>query len=200
MIRIWIKDFGKLRAQRTERDPLRTYLKIPALRALTLWFTPRVELLPSSGHLWPVREEWQDDRRDFLVTLGLTCVNAIYLLLALVGAWIARRRPGVALLIVFCIVRTLFFARFVETPEPRYVLECFPAVIALGAQVFTRRTAEQTAVLDPPAAAGQDDSQHRCSLAFVDWLGMNGEAENLREAFFDPVFEGGGDVVNFGDR
>jgi hypothetical protein len=24
----------------------------------------------------------------------------------------------------------------VETPEPRYVLECFPAVIALAAQVF----------------------------------------------------------------
>ena len=132
--------FREIARQRTERDPLRTYLRIPALRALTLWFTPRVELLPSSGHLWPVREEWQDDRRDFLVTLGLTCVNAIYLLLALVGAWIARRRPAVALLIVFCIVRTLFFARFVETPEPRYVLECFPAVIALAAQVFTRRT------------------------------------------------------------
>ena len=132
--------FREIARQRTERDPLRTYLKIPALRALTLWFTPRVELLPSSGHLWPVREEWQDDRRDFLVTLGLTCVNAIYLLLASVGAWIARRRPAMALLIVFCIVRTLFFARFVETPEPRYVLECFPAVIALAAQVFTRRT------------------------------------------------------------
>jgi len=25
-----------------------------------------------------------------------------------------------------------------ETPEPRYVLECFPAVIALAAQVFVR--------------------------------------------------------------
>ena len=131
--------FREIARQRTERHPLRTYLKIPGLRMLTLWFTPRVELLPSSGHLWPVREEWQDDRQDFLVTLGLTAVNAFYLLLALAGAWIARRRPGVALLIVFCIVRTLFFARFVETPEPRYVLECFPAVIALAAQVFTRR-------------------------------------------------------------
>jgi hypothetical protein len=50
--------------------------------------------------------------------------------------WVARRRPGVALLVTYCAVRTLFFARFVETPEPRYVLECFPAVIALAAQVF----------------------------------------------------------------
>jgi hypothetical protein len=131
--------FREIARQRTERYPLRTHLKIPALRSLTLWFTPRVELLPSSGHLWPVRLEWQDDRPDFLATLGLTMVNGIYILLAFVGAWIARQRPGVALLILFCVVRTLFFARFVETPEPRYVLECFPAVIALGAQVFVMR-------------------------------------------------------------
>jgi 4-amino-4-deoxy-L-arabinose transferase-like glycosyltransferase len=131
--------FREIARQRTERHPLRTYFKIPALRSLTLWFTPRVELLPSSGRLWPVREEWQDDRPDFLVTLGLTALNAIYIVLALAGAWVARRRPGVALLLAFCVVRTLFFARFVETPEPRYVLECFPAVIALGAQVFARR-------------------------------------------------------------
>jgi hypothetical protein len=131
--------FREIARQRTERHPLRTYLEIPALRTLTLWFTPRVELLPSSGRLWPLREEWQDDRPDFLVTLGLTVVNGIYLLLAFAGACIARRQPGVALLILFCVVRTLFFAKFVETPEPRYVLECFPAVIALGAQVFTRR-------------------------------------------------------------
>jgi hypothetical protein len=132
--------FREIARERTERHPLRTYLKIPALRSLTLWFTPRVELLPSSGHLWPIRVEWQDDRPDFLVTLGLTVVNGIYMLLALAGVWIARRQPGVTLLIVFCVVRTLFFARFVETPEPRYVLECFPAVIALGAQVFMRRS------------------------------------------------------------
>ena len=131
--------FREIARQRTERHPLRTYFKIPALRSLTLWFTPRVELLPSSGRLWPVRQEWQDDRPDFLVTLGLTAVNGIYILLAFAGAWIARRRPGVVLLLSFCIVRTLFFARFVETPEPRYVLECFPVVIALGAQVFTQK-------------------------------------------------------------
>jgi 4-amino-4-deoxy-L-arabinose transferase-like glycosyltransferase len=91
--------------------------------------------------LWPLREEWQDDRPDFLVTLGLSVVNVIYIALALAGAWLARRRPGWALLILFCLVRTLFFARFVETPEPRYVLECFPAVIALAAQVFASRGA-----------------------------------------------------------
>jgi 4-amino-4-deoxy-L-arabinose transferase-like glycosyltransferase len=134
------QQFREVARERTLRHPLRTYLKIPFLRALTLWFTPRLELLPYSGHLRPVRVEWEDDRPDFLVTLALVVVNIIYLGMALVGGWMARRHPGVALLVVFIIIRTAFFTTFVETPEPRYVLECFPAVIALAAQVFAGRT------------------------------------------------------------
>jgi len=34
------------------------------------------------------------------------------------------------------VLRTAFLTT-VETPEPRYVLVCFPALIALAAQVFT---------------------------------------------------------------
>jgi hypothetical protein len=75
------------------------------------------------------------------VTLGAAVVNGIFVVLALIGVWIARQRPGVSLLVAFCLVRTLFFAKYVETPEPRYVLECFPAVIALAAQVFSRTRA-----------------------------------------------------------
>jgi 4-amino-4-deoxy-L-arabinose transferase-like glycosyltransferase len=134
------QQFREVARERTLRHPLRTYLKIPFLRALTLWFTPRLELLPYSGHLRPVRVEWEDDRPDFVVTLALVVVNIIYLGMALVGGWMARRHPGVALLVVFIIIRTAFFTTFVETPEPRYVLECFPAVIALAAQVFAGRT------------------------------------------------------------
>jgi hypothetical protein len=136
------QEFREIARERTDRHPLRTYVKVPLLRTLTLWFAPRVELLPSSGHLWPLHEEWQDDRPDFLVTLGLSVVNVIYIALALAGAWLARRRPGWALLILVCVVRTLFFVKFVETPEPRYVLECFPALIALGAQVWSRDPAQ----------------------------------------------------------
>jgi len=133
------QQFREIAGERTSRHPLRTYLKVPFLRALTLWFTPRIELLPYSGHLRPIRLEWEEDRHDFLTTLSLIGANFIYLGLALVGAWIARWRPGTALLIVFIILRTAFFTKFVETPEPRYVLECFPAVIALAAQVFAGR-------------------------------------------------------------
>jgi uncharacterized membrane protein YtjA (UPF0391 family) len=133
------QQFREIAHERTDRHPLRTYLEIPFLRALTLWFTPRIELLPYSGHLRPVRVEWEDDRPDFLTTLSLVAANFVYLGMALAGAWIARRQPGTGFLIAFIILRTAFFTTFVETPEPRYVLECFPAVIALGAQVFAGR-------------------------------------------------------------
>jgi len=130
-------EFGLLAHARTSRHPLRTYLRIPLLRSLAIWFTPRVELLPYSGRLWPPGEQWASDPEDFLVTLALFVVNGAYVGLALAGAWKARGQPGMALLIVFPLVRTAFLAYFVETPEPRYVLECFPAVIALAAQVFS---------------------------------------------------------------
>lgn len=132
-------EFGAIARERTANRPLRTFVKIPILRSLTMWFTPRVELLPNSSPLRPVRSEWEDDRLDFLVTLGMALVNAAYIILALAGAWMARGRPGVALLIVFILVRTAYIASFIETPEPRYVLECFPAVLALAAQAFGAR-------------------------------------------------------------
>jgi len=130
-------EFAAIAHERTSRHPLRTYFEIPALRTLALWFTPRGELLPLDGHLWPIREEWQDDRPDFLVTLSLVLVNLVYIGLALAGAWMARRQPGWGLLVAFIAVRTVFIATCIETPEPRYVLECFPAVLALGAQAFS---------------------------------------------------------------
>ena len=129
--------FAEIARERTARDPLRTYLKIPLLRSLALWFTPRIELLPYSGQMAPFASEWEDDREDLVVTLSFIAVNGVYLVLALIGAWIARRRCGWAILIAFILLRTIYIAGFVETPEPRYVLECFPAVIALAAQAFS---------------------------------------------------------------
>jgi len=44
-------------------------------------------------------------------------------------------RPALTVLVAYMAVRTVFLTAL-ETPEPRYVLECFPALIALGAQVL----------------------------------------------------------------
>lgn len=141
--------FAEIARQRTRRHPLRTYVTVPLGRVATMWLTPRIELLPYSGHLWPLGAAWEDDPVDFSLTLGLGAVNIVYLGLALAGIALALRRRGrarpffalgdatsrgVTLLVLFIVVRTLFFTQ-IEAPEPRYLLECFPAVIALGGLV-----------------------------------------------------------------
>ncbi|HMD33086.1 MAG TPA: glycosyltransferase family 39 protein [Candidatus Acidoferrales bacterium] len=151
--------FAALAHERTARHPLRTWLWVPLERIGTLWLTPRVELLPFTGEVRPLAEKWEYDREDLLVTLTLSLVNLAYLLLALAGCWaILRGRtastagwnwhshlssaqslapPGAMFLVAYVVVRTLFLTQ-VETPEQRYVLVCFPAVIALAAQLWRR--------------------------------------------------------------
>ena len=134
--------FGELARQRTARHPLRTYVWLPLARAATMWFTPRIELIPVSGTVFPLVQSWEDDKIDQSVTVGLFLLNIVYVGLAIWGAarlWrqSAAVRPAVALLVVFILLRTAFLTTL-ETPEPRYVLVCFPALIALAAQVFSR--------------------------------------------------------------
>jgi hypothetical protein len=133
--------FAQLARERTARHPLRTYLLLPAARALTLWFSPRIERLPYSGHVFPLAQTWEDDPVDQSVTITLFLLNVLFLALALSGAvrlW--RRhpsaRPAVLFFAAFIALRTAFLTT-VEAPEPRYMLVCFPALIALAAQLFT---------------------------------------------------------------
>jgi hypothetical protein len=134
--------FGQLARERTGRHPLRTYVWLPAARALSIWFTPRIELLPFSGQVFPLRQAWQEDPIDQSVTVGFFLLNAFYVALAVLGAWRISRenpslRPAIALLFGYILLRTAFLTTL-ETPEPRYVLVCFPALLALAGQLFTR--------------------------------------------------------------
>lgn len=138
-------DFAQLARQRTARHPLRTYLWLPAARALTMWFTPRIELLPLSGEVFPLAQAWEDDKRDQLFTAAFFLPNIVYVALALWGAFrlssaTAAARAAVFLLVAFILIRTAFLTTL-ETPEPRYVLVCFPAVLALAAHAFSPRPA-----------------------------------------------------------
>jgi hypothetical protein len=42
---------------------------------------------------------------------------------------------GIALLVVYMLVRTAFLTT-VEAPEPRYVVTCYPAILALAALLW----------------------------------------------------------------
>jgi 4-amino-4-deoxy-L-arabinose transferase-like glycosyltransferase len=147
-------EFAELARERTSRHPLRTYVRVPFERALTLWFTPRTELLPIDGKVWPISEKWEDSPGGFLTTVGLGALGYLYVALALAGIWVAWRTSragsfkwraedapnlwGITLLLAYLLARTAFLTT-VEAPEPRYVVTCYPAVLALVALLWTGR-------------------------------------------------------------
>jgi hypothetical protein len=139
--------FAQLAKERNARHPLRTYLWVPAARAVTIWFTPRIELLPISGHFFPLRQMREDDPVDQEVTSLFFVLNLFYVGLGIWGAarlWRSNpaARAAILLLALFMVLRTAFLTTL-EAPEPRYVLVCFPVLIALGAQAFARRSEAQ---------------------------------------------------------
>ena len=139
--------FAFIARARTDRHPLRTYLWVPLQRVVTLWFTPRIEQLPISGSIFPLAETWDTDRLDMVVTLSLFFINVFYVACALWGAvklwrFAPETRAAVMMLALFVMVRTAFLTT-IETPEPRYVLVCFPVVIALAAHGLLRRRASE---------------------------------------------------------
>src|SRR5712692_3970340 len=131
-------DFAKLARERSRRHPIRTYLWIPIERAVAMWFTPRITLLPYSGRLWPLAESWRSNPIDFEVTLGFALLNILYLGMAIAAAWLWRGNPGILLIVTFILIRTAFLTQL-QTCEPRYVLVCFPALLAVGGQLFAGR-------------------------------------------------------------
>jgi len=133
--------FAQLARERTARHPLRTYLWIPIRRAVRLWFTPRIELLPVSGNVFPLAYMRVEDPVDQRVTILIFSINVLYVGLGIWGAWKLwnwrRARAAVLLLVFYIVVRTAFLTTL-ETPEPRYVLECFPPLIAMAAAALAR--------------------------------------------------------------
>jgi hypothetical protein len=133
-------EFAELARERTKRHPIRTFVWIPIERAAAMWFTPRITLLPYSGRLWPLGESWRSNPIDFEVTLGLAVLNFIYIGMALAAARSWRTNTGIFLIVAFIVIRTAYLTQL-QTCEPRYVLVCFPALLALGAQICVHRTA-----------------------------------------------------------
>jgi hypothetical protein len=144
--------FAEIARERTRRDHLRTYVRVPFERALSIWFTPRTELLPIDGKFFPVREQWQDSHADVLVTGSFAVLGYLYIALACGGIWFAWRAGsatgasglspganlwGIGLLLVYFVIRTAFLTT-VEACEPRYIVSCYPGVLALVALLGIR--------------------------------------------------------------
>jgi 4-amino-4-deoxy-L-arabinose transferase-like glycosyltransferase len=126
--------FGELAGERIHAAPLRYYVWLPALRIADMWLRPRTELFPSDPRWW----EFNDDPRWLSVSLAFGVINFIYVAMALAGLIRARAFFGISLLVVFVVLRSAFLGTL-ENPEPRYTLECYPALIILAAAIIHRR-------------------------------------------------------------
>jgi hypothetical protein len=124
--------FRSLAEQRIGADPLRYYVWLPLLRVADMWLRPRTEALPLNSRWW----EFYEDPKDSVIGGALGAANLALIVLAVIGAIRGQVRFAGTML-VWIVLRSAFLSTL-ENPEPRYVLECYPAVLVLAAAVFQR--------------------------------------------------------------
>ncbi|MGA7851427.1 MAG: glycosyltransferase family 39 protein [Terriglobales bacterium] len=135
--------FGKLAADRIRVHPIRYYVVLPLLRVADMWLRPRTEILPPDVRWW----EFNDDAKHSVMAVGFGLLNLAYVVAALLAV-ISRlpRRPSrrplgirwAGLLVSFVLLRSAFLGTL-ENPEPRYTLECYPAIIVLASALLAGR-------------------------------------------------------------
>jgi 4-amino-4-deoxy-L-arabinose transferase-like glycosyltransferase len=137
--------FANLAAERVRAAPLRYYVWLPALRITDMWLRPRTELFPSDPRWW----EFNDNPLWLAVSLIFGLLNLIYVGLTVAGFVRGRHIRFIGLLLFFIVLRSLFLGSM-ENPEPRYTLECFPALLVLASAVFMHRSARVQASSKTP--------------------------------------------------
>jgi hypothetical protein len=133
-------EFEEIARRREKHNPLRYALWLPFLRTSDMWLRPRTELLDVETRWW----EFSRHPAESWFALLWAGLNLFYVAAALRG-WL-RWRLGLAgmFVISFVLLRSIFLSS-IENPEPRYVLECFPVVLALAGGAFARNAADKNA-------------------------------------------------------
>jgi hypothetical protein len=118
--------FDEMASQRIRAHPFRYYVALPLARVADVWLRPRTELLSSDPRWW----EFNDDPKWSAVAVGVGVINLFFVVAAVLGLLVSDIRY-VGLLVCFVGLRSAFLGT-IESPETRYTLECYPAIIVLG--------------------------------------------------------------------
>lgn len=131
--------FGEIARERIARHPLRFYLIVPLKRASSLWFDTHSQYYPFQGELLPLAALDKDLHQQYWLPLFMF-LTLLYTALGAGGAWLMwkdRQSRRCLLLIALLIIPRFAFLSAMENPEPRYVVEYFAFVAALGSLLLT---------------------------------------------------------------
>ena len=126
--------FGILARARVRRHPVRYYVLLPAERVFWMWASPHSQYYPFDGDLFPLADLDRGLRQHIwlpifaLLTLAWTVAAAAGAMRLIVEP---ASRFGL-LLLVLLVVPRLALLGSMENPEPRYLVELFPFLSALG--------------------------------------------------------------------
>jgi 4-amino-4-deoxy-L-arabinose transferase-like glycosyltransferase len=124
--------FGQLADERIRAHPLRYYVTLPLARLADMWLRPRTEMLDLQLDWW----NWENVPQESLASAGLALLDIFYMAAAL--ASLRRKLPGSTLLWLFILCRSALLMTL-PNPEPRYTLECFPALLMLAGAGLARK-------------------------------------------------------------
>ncbi len=126
--------FELLARERRAHNPFRYYIWLPFLRTSDMWLRPRTEMLPVDPRWW----QFSLHPEETMFAIAWAAIN-LFLLIAALRGWLNWKLGLCAVpLIAYVLMRSVFLSTL-ENPEPRYVLECFPIVLALAAGAFSRK-------------------------------------------------------------
>lgn len=123
--------FGQLADERIRTNPMRYYVTLPLARLADMWLRPRTEMLNLQLDWW----NWENVPQESLASIGLALLELFYVVAAL--ASLRRKLPASAMLWLFILCRSALLTTL-PNPEPRYTLECFPALLMLTGAGLSR--------------------------------------------------------------
>jgi muconolactone delta-isomerase len=137
-------EFDQIARLRVEYNPMRYTIWLPFLRTADMWLRPRTEILYVDTRWW----DFSEHKKESLFAMAWAGLNLFFLLAALRG-WIQWKLGLAGVFVVsFILLRSMFLSSL-ENPEPRYMLECFPVVLALAGGAFTRSVSRERGSSDP---------------------------------------------------
>jgi len=139
--------FKALAAERIHAAPLRYYVWLPLLRITDMWLRPRTEMLPADSRWW----EFNDDPQWSAVAVAFGAIGLAYVLGALAGLARGDAIRHLGLLLTFVLLRSAFLSTL-ENPEPRYTLECYPALLLLASALPAGRRLKLMSAFQKPVS------------------------------------------------